>query len=152
MEEIKRLYQHLDWANWRMLEHLKRTGVDDEDIKRLLAHILAAEQIWLARLKGMDSSHIALWSSDADLEHYSELLQQNQASYEAYLNSLAEEDLDVMIDYRNLSGVECRTPVRDILIHVALHGQYHRGQINTRLRLAGLEPLGMDYIAFVRES
>jgi len=41
--------------------------------------------------------------------------------------------------------------VRDILLHVAMHGQYHRGQINQLLRGAGLEPISVDYIVFVRE-
>jgi uncharacterized damage-inducible protein DinB len=68
-----------------------------------------------------------------------------------YLADLTEEQLDSDLTYANQSGVEFRTPIRDILTHVALHGQYHRGQINRILREAGGEPQPLDYILFVRQ-
>ncbi|WP_244563156.1 DinB family protein [Paenibacillus uliginis] len=52
--------------------------------------------------------------------------------------------------YTNSSGKEFMTSIRDILTHVALHGQYHRGQINSRFRADGIDPVNMDYITFVR--
>ena len=36
------------------------------------------------------------------------------------------------------------------LLHVPLHGQYHRGKINLLLRQAGRQPAPTDYITFVR--
>ena len=34
-----------------------------------------------------------------------------------------------LVTYKNSKGTEFRNSKRDILTHVALHGQYHRGQI-----------------------
>jgi uncharacterized damage-inducible protein DinB len=48
--------------------------------------------------------------------------------------------------------MEFQTPIKDLLMHVALHGSYHRGQIAQALRLAGGEPVNTDFITFVRES
>jgi uncharacterized damage-inducible protein DinB len=40
--------------------------------------------------------------------------------------------------------------VGDMLLHVALHGAYHRGQIALLVRAGGSTPSPTDYIAFIR--
>ncbi|MGH9479278.1 MAG: DinB family protein [Terriglobales bacterium] len=39
----------------------------------------------------------------------------------------------------------------DILMHVALHSGYHRGQIAADMRSGGLEPAYTDYIHWRRQ-
>jgi uncharacterized damage-inducible protein DinB len=41
---------------------------------------------------------------------------------------------------KNSSGKEFQNTLGDILTHVAIYNQHHRGQINFCLRGAGLEP------------
>ena len=55
-----------------------------------------------------------------------------------------------MVDYRNSAGISFSTSAGDILFHVMLHGQYHRGKVNLLLRQSGFPPVPTDYIAFVR--
>ncbi|WP_242466741.1 DinB family protein [Brevibacillus brevis] len=55
-------------------------------------------------------------------------------------------DLDKIISYTNSKGREFTYSVWDMLIPVALHGQYHRGQIISRLRAVGIEPVNVDFI------
>lgn len=78
-------------------------------------------------------------------------MEQNHAHYKQFLNDLTEESLGQVVTYKNSKGQEFRTPVRDVLTHVALHGTNHRGQIATVVRDAGAEPVNTDYITFVRE-
>jgi uncharacterized damage-inducible protein DinB len=59
-------------------------------------------------------------------------------------------NLDQFISYKNSTGKEFKKSIRDILTHVALHGQYHRGQINLLLRIDGMEPINTDFITFRR--
>jgi len=59
-------------------------------------------------------------------------------------------DVARAIDYRNSAGQAFRSTVEDILLHVALHGTYHRGQIALVIRGGGGEPASTDYIAFIR--
>jgi len=54
------------------------------------------------------------------------------------------------VTYTNSAKREFSTALGDILVHVALHGQYHRGKVNLLLRENGLEPVPADFIAFVR--
>ncbi len=47
--------------------------------------------------------------------------------------------------------MEFRTATLDTLMHVAMHKTYHRGQIATAMREAGIMPVDTDLITFVRE-
>ena len=74
----------------------------------------------------------------------------SKQSYGDYLASLTPVALDTRVAYTNSAGQAFETPVGEILVHVALHGQYHRGKVNLLLRSAGFDPAPTDYIAWVR--
>jgi len=150
LKTIQKMYDHSNWANQRIFETLQ-SSIEDEnqEVWRLFSHILNAEKIWITRLRGMDSSRLPIWS-EASIEICAELIKQNEESFTAFFTNLANTDLDRIISYANSKGKGFKGSVRDILTHVALHGQYHRGQINSRLRAAGIEPVNIDFITFVR--
>ena len=143
------MYEHLNWANQRILETLQSMEDENQEVCRLFSHILFAEKVWITRLQGLDSSQLPIWS-EVDLEVCAELVRQNEESVTAFLTNLANTGLDQLISYTNSKGSEFKNSVRDILTHVALHGHYHRGQINSRLRAEGIEPVNIDFITFVR--
>ena len=143
------MYEHLNWANQRILETLQSIEEENQEVNRLFSHILFAEKIWITRLQGLDSSRLPIWL-EVDIEVCAELVKQNEESLTTFLTNLANTDLDKLILYTNSKGTEFKNSVRDILTHVALHGQYHRGQINSRLRADGIEPVNIDFITFVR--
>ncbi|KOO49095.1 DinB family protein [Viridibacillus arvi] len=149
MKTIQKMYEHLNWANQRILETLQSIGDENQDVFRLFSHILLAEKVWITRLQGLDSSRLPIWS-DVDIEVCTELVIQNEESLTTFLTNLANTDLDKLISYTNSKGKEFKNSVRDVLTHIALHGQYHRGQINSRLRAEGIEPVNIDFITFVR--
>jgi uncharacterized damage-inducible protein DinB len=143
------MYEHLNWANQRILGTLQSMKGENQEVIRLFSHILFAEKVWITRLQGLDSSRLPIWS-DVDIEVCADLVMQNNESLITFLTNLSNTDLDKTISYSNSKGIEFKNSVRDILTHVALHGQYHRGQINSRLRADGFEPVNMDFITFVR--
>jgi uncharacterized damage-inducible protein DinB len=143
------MYEHLNWANQRILETLQSMEGENQEVSRLFSHILFAEKVWITRLQGLDSSRLPIWS-DVDIEVCADLVMQNNESLTTFLASLSNTDLDKLISYSNSKGKEFKNSVRDILTHIALHGQYHRGQINLRLRADGFEPVNLDFITFVR--
>lgn len=55
-----------------------------------------------------------------------------------------------VVSHRNPGGDAFDTPVGEILTDVALHAQYHRGKVNLLLRQAGLTPIALNYIGFIR--
>ena len=117
----------------------------------MFAHLLAAEQIWIARLRGDDSSALEVWPDHA-LEQCAARVEKNAADYRRYLEALSEDMLNAAITYRNSKGETFSKSVGDTLTHVSLHGSYHRGQIAQTIRNAGHEPVNTDFILFVREG
>lgn len=142
---IERMYEHMVWADRRLM------GLTlPADAQRLFAHVLAAERVWLLRLRGQRTEREPIWPTleRGDVER---LAAENHAGYAELLADVTEEDLSAVIEYRNQTGREYETAMRDILVHVAMHGAYHRGQIAARVRDSGGEPVNTDFITFVRE-
>ena len=55
-----------------------------------------------------------------------------------YLEISSEQDLANSVSYRNSQGEAWSSRKDDILMHVVMHSAYHRGQIATDMRSAGL--------------
>jgi uncharacterized damage-inducible protein DinB len=149
MLTIQRMYDHLNWSNIRILQTLESRGEDHLKATQLFAHILQSEQVWFTRLQGGDTSQLPLWSG-VDIPICAQLVTMNDTNFKAYFTTLLSADMERLVSYRNSTGTEYQTSIQDILTHVALHGQYHRGQINSMLRAAGIEPINVDFITFVR--
>lgn len=149
---LERLLDHLEWANSRALEAVRSAGDDggNEEAKRLMAHVLGAEQVWLERIRTGDSSGLEVWP---DLTAYecAELMEKNVREFRRVLARTDEEGLRRPVIYENSSGEEFRTPLGEILLHVFLHGEHHRGQIARELRRGEYEPTNTDLITFVRD-
>jgi uncharacterized damage-inducible protein DinB len=148
--ELAELFQYDAWANRRVLESLKQPQAPSKAVE-LFAHILAAQEIWLARLAGLDSSQVHVWPplTVAECEEGQRRLERALADY---VRGLSGEALEQPLDYRNTAGKEFRNTPRQILTHVAFHGQHHRGQIAACLREAGIAPAATDLIAHFREA
>lgn len=148
MKTIKRMMDHLYWADGRILDALEASETKNKDLLKLVRHVAVAEQVWLSRLQGESSSQYSLWEEAEELTPIRMMFEENAEQYRLYIERLEESGLEEMIDYQ--SGVPFRTSVRDILMQVLLHGQYHRGQINRLLRMESAEPVQVDYITFAR--
>ena len=150
MQKIQHMLNHLHWANQHMLKTLQNIEGKSQKAIHLFSHILLAEHIWFTRLKGEDSSTLAIWD-EVSLGACAEMVKQNNQNFTEFFSGLSETDLDTVVFYKNSKGKEFQNTAGDILTHIALHGQYHRGQINQRLREDGMEPVNVDYITFRRE-
>jgi uncharacterized damage-inducible protein DinB len=149
-ETIRELFAYGGWANARIVTAV---GSSPGQVKalHLFAHILVSERIWLLRLRGEDTSAINK-SPDLSFIECESLANENQKTYTDLLGSLSEDKLNSPVTYRNFKGTEFHTPIGEILMHVALHGTYHRGQIAMAMRAEGTQPVDTDFITFVRET
>lgn len=143
---IGRLFAHLEWADARAVESIRRSPNDRA--LELLAHVLGAEHVWLSRITGTPPQ-VAVWPA-LSIEECAALAAELQAEFRTLLASLDATSAERVIHYRNSAGDAYANRVSDILLHVVLHGMYHRGQVALVLRGSGGEPVPGDYIAFVR--
>jgi uncharacterized damage-inducible protein DinB len=145
---LARLFRHMAWADERALAALREAGTASDLAHRELAHILGAEHVWLARLEGRPAT-VAVWP-ELSIDECEALARETRAGFQAYVERTDDAALERTVHYRNSAGAEFDTKAADILLHVALHGAYHRGKVAAALRVAGAEPAPTDYIAFVR--
>lgn len=148
IDYLRRLADHCMAADAALAESLRSTATVPDAALREYAHIIGAEETWLARIERR-AARAAIWPAGS-LNEVLQLRRQVAESYRAYIAALSDADLERMVSYRNSAGIDFSTSVGDILLHVMLHGQYHRGKVNLLLRERGLPPVPTDYIAFVR--
>jgi uncharacterized damage-inducible protein DinB len=147
---IQRLFDHVFWADARVLDRLRADDAGAVGVG-LFSHLLAAEQVWLARIRGEDSARISIWP-DLTIQECSTLATELREGYQGLLADSWPGGTDRLVTYRNSTGREFSSSVGDILMHVALHGSYHRGQIAARMRDEGIDPINSDFITFAREG
>lgn len=148
LEQIRRLWEHAFWADAKLLDALRASAGDPPEAVREFAHVIGCEEVWLARLERR-SAGAAVWPP-ISLSEARKLLERTRAAYKRYMAVLEEADLERIVAYTNSAGRQFSNSVEDILLHAALHGQYHRGKVNLLLRQAGHAPAPTDYIAYVR--
>lgn len=151
---LQRLYDHMLWADARVLDLLERTSPElgatgIAEPMRLFAHVLGAERVWYVRIAGEHSATHPIWPNWS-LEEITAAAAGNRTDYQRLIESLTPDKLERVIEYKNSQGTSFSTRLSDILLHVATHGCYHRGQIAAGLRKAGAEPVNTDYITYVR--
>lgn len=148
LRHLLRLQAHQAWADARTLDALERAAPPVPTALTLQAHILGAEHVWLARLRGVPADR-AVWP-DLDISQCRRLATDNEVGYRDFIFGLSPAGLRRIVHYQNSAGQELDTAVEDILWQVFLHGSHHRGQVAWLLRQAGSTPATTDYVAFAR--
>jgi uncharacterized damage-inducible protein DinB len=143
-----RLLSYEVWANERALATVERSG--DRRALRLMAHVIAAERVWLERLTGAAAT-TPVWP-EWSLEEVRATAERNASELRGYLTRLGWGGLSGSITYRNSRGEQFTTAVAEVLTHLFAHGAYHRGQVAQAVRQAGHEPINTDFITFAREG
>ena len=151
---IKALFAYDTEINSQLLDTLK--GLDYEQhqgykrTRQVFNHILHARKIWITRLNGKSSADIPVWP-ELSWEESTEALERNDYAYDTFLSVIADEALAGEITYQNSRGTTFRQPIADILMHVLMHGAYHRGQIAADMRRLGDTPLVTDFAFYNRK-
>jgi uncharacterized damage-inducible protein DinB len=145
---FERLFRSVRWADLETCAALRAHPAALPEALPVLAHLLAAEHVWLSRIRGAAPA-LAVWPSLA-LEECEPLARENAAGYATFLAGRDEADLAAAVRYRNTQGQEFETPLADILTHVVTHGAYHRGQVARAIRRAGGQPVNTDFVTWVR--
>lgn len=149
IEHLDLLRQHGAWADERMLAALKAAAASfPAAALREQAHVRGAQATWLARLTG-EEPLLDIWP-DLTIDELEDVGRALDARWLGLHAGLAADDIARVVRYRNSRGEQFETPVEDVLLHLWLHGQYHRGRANVHLRAVGAQPVAVDYIVWSR--
>ncbi len=130
-----------------MRQNLERLSKEDAVLMlRILDHIHVVDRIFQHHLQGEPHSFKAP-RSDAlpDFESLARGVREVDDWYAAYMQGVQASDLDQPIDFVFTHGRPERMSRGEMLLHVCLHGNYHRGNAGALLQLRGLTP-GRDGI------
>jgi uncharacterized damage-inducible protein DinB len=142
-----KLYEYNAWANKRVLGTLVRQQVHDEKIMQLMGHIVAAQFLWLHRIKELPPPDVKLWG-EYRLEQLVTLAEKAGSQWLDFVNST--DDFNRQMTYKNYVGEPYTNNVEMVMIHLVNHSTYHRAQIAMLLRQKGFEPINTDFITYDR--
>ncbi|HET9064305.1 MAG TPA: DinB family protein [Gemmatimonadales bacterium] len=148
LTSLRQMHQHAAWADAAMINVVASNGNAIPEVLREFAHIMGAGETWLSRILGRDP-RLAVWPT-LDAGQIGSTAAQIASGYTALLAGLDDAGLERVVTYVNSAGARFTNSVADILTHVALHAQYHRGKINLLLREGGAAPVPTDFIGYIR--
>ncbi len=147
---LRRQFVYDEWANREVLNAIRAGGPATEKPLQMMAHILAAERLWLERLKQKPQS-LPVWPKP-DLAQCEAQAAEMGGLWLEFLDLITAGDVSQSITYKNSKGEEWTSTIVDVLTHVAMHSAYHRGQIATQMRANGQTPAYTDFIHAVRQG
>ena len=138
--EIKR------WADRGLYEAVARqfAQLSDEHatlMLRVLDHVHVVDRIFQHHLQGLPHGFAAPRSPKLpDLQSLAGASREVDDWYVAYARALTPELAAQPLDIAFTSGKQLRMSRGEVLLHVCLHGTYHRGNAGALLQLKGLAP------------
>ncbi len=148
MTSLTDMLQYDCWSNTRVMDYLLSNGGGSERSRKLLEHILFAQNVWMSRIKGRP---FLAPTAPLSLDDLRVEFQKSYDEYLEFLSWLQDDELDSTVQYQDLKGNQGSNSLRIILTQVLNHGTYHRGQIALITRDEGGVPLATDYIVYQRE-
>lgn len=157
---IKKHLAYNEWANTKVADVLR--GVDDPiffqenkssfpSIAKTVLHIWDAQHIWLTRMQGGTMSKWPSASFKGSKDDSLNGLIESSSELSAFLLSKPKAFLATYYPYKNMKGEPFESTYDDTLFHIVNHSTYHRGQIITMLREAGIDQLpSTDLIHYLR--
>ena len=147
---LRRLLAWDAWGNREAIASLRAAGPPPLRALRFMAHVIAAERLWLGRLR-QDPAPVVVWP-ESTLEQCAAEAEAMAGAWRGFLDGALGADLERPVAYRNSKGEPWTSTVGDILTHVVTHSAYHRGQVASELRAAGFTPAYTDFIHAVRQG
>lgn len=134
------------WADRGLYEviaaSLDRLNAQDAALLvRVLDHIQAVDKIFQHHLQGMAHGFHAPRSEEMPkFQTLARGMSEIDDWYVAYVGDLSERDFEQPLDFTFTNGSRARMTRGEIVLHVCLHGTYHRGNAGVLLQKNGIRP------------
>lgn len=151
------LFTHMQWADARVWDTILSTpNVEKyEKLKKTLHHYhltqYAFYHIWMNL--PMEFKKQEEFKTMSEMKNW---VVNYHRLVGSFLLKLKEEDLNLVIHIPWAASLEkvlgqkpAESNLADTMFQVISHSTYHRGQVNSHIRIAGVEPPMVDFIAWV---
>ncbi len=159
VDTLREFFDYNYWARDRQLEacaaltqeqFLRPMGSSYSSLRDTLAHLVAAEWIWLERWLGRSPTRLEAEDYAAgkfpSLGVVGDRWRAVEHDMRAYLAGLQHQALERPLSYTNLKGERWTYPLWQTLLHLVNHQTYHRGQVTTLLRQLGAAAPAIDFL------
>lgn len=117
------------------------TNEDAPIMLRILDHIHVVDRIFQHHLQGLPHKIQAPRSEKMQaLDVLANSVRALDDWYVSYVGNLLESDFHQFVDFLFTNGTPARMRRGEIILHVCLHGAYHRGNAGIVLQKSGIAP------------
>lgn len=154
LSDLKDLYRHMEWADaevWRAVSASEQ-AITDQKLRELFYHLHLVQHAFLRAWRGESPEFPSFDDAQSVINWGREYYAQVSAHFHKLTDEVLRETMQLPwaeIVTRELGRAPARITVGEAMLQVPLHSQYHRGQINARLRGVGGEPPRVDYIVWL---
>ena len=151
----RRLFKYEKQSHAKVLAALqavpeeRRAAPEFQRAVDLFAHVVAAREMWLARL-GQGTKPSTLEPQGVPLAELGARLTHMEHEWTRYLTSMNDAEVHRGFDYQSLDAGGFHNTVDEVLTQLYGHALYHRGQISLCLKALGEKPPTTDFIYFAR--
>ncbi len=151
---LKSLFGYKAWANEELFTALATLPAEQVRVGlRTLNHIYVVDRLFRAHLAGeplpFDGTNTSETPLLADLHRE---VRATDAWYQQYVAGVSDATLAEVIDFSFTDGDKGRMSREEMLMHVTLHGTYHRGNVGQLLKLVPVVPPRDLYTKFLHQS
>lgn len=146
LHAYSQLARYKRWADSGLYEvatdNLHRLDAPDTTILlRLLDHIHVVDQVFRHHLLGTPHGfHAAQSEQLPDLQALGKHTKEINDWYVDYVGKLSPQGFDHLVDFTFTNGSPARMRRGEMILHVCLHGTYHRGNAGILLQKNGIAP------------
>ena len=155
LADLNELYRHMEWADasvWRVVL-ISPEARADQKLRELFYHLHLVQWAFLRAWRGEprdlpyptfdDAESLIAWAQF----YYLEICAHFHTLTDEVIQRPAQLPWTDIVE-RELGRAPEKISLAEMMLQVPLHSQYHRGQINARLRETGGEPPRVDYIVW----
>ena len=133
-------------ANKKLLEKIKILP-DKKEAVRFFSHLINSQNKWLKRIEVYpDDPKMDWWEPVYELDQLEELWEESLNAWITFLESKKEKELYEEVKFVGFDGAHWSCVLKDIPLQLIYHSIHHRAQVQTMIRLQGLDPDFLDYI------
>jgi len=157
LSTLKSLFAYKAWANaelFALLQTLPAANAEQlHSCIRTLNHIYVVDRLFRAHLAGEARPFNATNTKETPaLGQLRADVEATDAWYVNYVSNLSESARSEMLSFTFTDGDAGRMTREEILLHVSLHGGYHRGNVGQVLKSISVAPPRDLYTKFLHQS
>jgi uncharacterized damage-inducible protein DinB/putative sterol carrier protein len=153
---LERIFTYKAKANDEILAAMRQfdeASPAKEIAVRVLSHTYAVDQIFAANLRRAEHGYTSPNPSQApSLEELSAAVKTSDQWYLDYVSRLDQARLAERIDFTFTDGLPGRMSREEMLMHVTVHGEYHRGQISLIMMENSITPPGDGFTSYLHKA